>query len=80
MIPLSSRNHPQRKIRGQVQQQDVDLIGRHAAIVDGVELLDRNAKPSGMQTMQRIVLYIDCLEPKHQNAGIDAEIPQEIAA
>jgi hypothetical protein len=66
----ASSNDKQSQVRHETEKEDADFVDRHAGVMDGVELLSRQMKPSPMQSMHPIMGGNEYQGPKKQNAVI----------
>jgi hypothetical protein len=76
----SSADYPKNNERHQVKKKNSDLINRHPNIVDGVELLVRQAKPLAMEATHPVTGDDKHQKPQEQYSVVDNRAPQKKAA
>src|SRR5690242_18281165 len=76
-VSVCSSNKAQGNRRDQVEQENTDLVQRHASVVQSVKLLDRQMKPSAMPSMYPIVCEQEAQPPHEQDAIVDHGTPKQ---
>ena len=74
-LPLSS-DKTQGNIGDQVEQQNAELVQRHASVVHSVKLLTRQVKPLAMPSMHPIMCEQEAQPPHEQDAIVNDGTPQ----
>ena len=67
----------QRDERREVEQQDADLVRRHAAVMNDVERAVRQPEPLAMQFAQPVAREDQGEEPDEQNGVVEGQRPQQ---
>ena len=74
---ITLRDDEQRDIRNQVEQNDANLVYPHGRVMDGIELFNRQSKPSTVESMHPVMSKHEDKKPQQQNAIVDNSAPTE---